>query len=70
MKPGTFSLMTPPPAEVGGPQQGGFSSAESMPAALVETFRLSDPGSSFINSLIFTQSPHTSACSIQLFLKG
>jgi hypothetical protein len=27
MNPGTFSLISPPPAEVGGPQQGGLSLA-------------------------------------------
>lgn len=29
-KPGTFSVISPPPAEVGGPQQGGLSVVPSL----------------------------------------
>ncbi len=34
MKPGTLSVTSPPPAEVGGPQQGGLSFALPGPEEL------------------------------------
>lgn len=71
MKPGTATVISPPPAEVGGPQQGGLS--EPSPASIEQTV---PPGvhsaSELFRILLILNGPAGPlfTCNMQTFLSG
>ena len=71
MNPGTFSVIAPPPAEVGGPQQGGLS--VPSPASIEQTLAVMPCSlSPAFLMLLILRGPvgPLFTCSMQLFLLG
>src|SRR5450631_3550403 len=69
MKPGTCSVIAPPPAEVGGPQQGGLSGASLASIEQALPVALRSASLAFLMLLIFVglTGPFFT-CNMQLFL--
>src|SRR5512133_3066386 len=57
-KPGTFSSITPPPAEVGGPQQGGLSRPSTELSLQAVVFNFLSAGVAILIPLIFISTPY------------